>query len=285
MTGDSIEEPAHEGDVGIVLVGIPLDANSSHRFGCAEGPAAIRAALHSGSGNSSTERGREVLSHLDDAGDLVIANAAGSIADADQITKTVDGFLKSGRPIISLGGDHSITFPILRAFGRHFDDLTVVHIDAHPDLYDSLDGNPLSHASPFARVMEAGCVTRLVQLGIRTANAPQREQATRFDVEMLSPRELDQFDAASIGGLIYVSIDLDGLDPSVAPGVSHHEPGGLTFREVLDIIDALPGPIVGADIVELNPSRDLVDMTAMVGAKLLKELAGAMIQAPGVSIA
>ena len=98
---------------------------------------------------------------------------------------------------------------------------------------------------------------------------------------MLSSRELDQFDATSIAGPTYVSIDLDGLDPSVAPGVSHHEPGGLTFREVLDIIDALSGPIVGADIVELNPSRDLVDMTAMVGAKLLKELAGAMLQDPG----
>ena len=186
-----------------------------------------------------------------------------------------------GRRVISLGGDHSITFPILRAFGHHLDDLTVVHIDAHPDLYDNLDGNPLSHASPFALVMEANCMTRLVQLGIRTANPHQRKQATRFGVEMLSPRELDRFDATSIAGPIYVSIDLDGLDPSVAPGVSHHEPGGLTFREVLGIIDDLPGPIVGADIVELNPSRDLIEMTAMVGAKLVKELAGAMLRDRG----
>jgi agmatinase len=281
MTVESIEEPEHEGDAGIVLLGIPLDANSSHRFGCAEGPAAIRAALHSGSGNSSTERGHEVLSHLDDAGDLAIANTAGSTDDADRIMRAVDGYLQSGRPVISLGGDHSVTYPILRAFSRYFNDLTVVLIDAHPDLYDSLDGNPLSHASPFARAMEAGCITRLVQLGIRTANPHQREQAARFGVEMLSPRELNQFDALSISGPTYVSIDLDGLDPSVAPGVSHHEPGGLTFREVLDVIDALPGRIVGADIVELNPSRDLVDMTAMVGAKLLKELAGAMLQDPG----
>ncbi|MEL6985068.1 MAG: arginase family protein, partial [Actinomycetota bacterium] len=81
-------------------------------------------------------------------------------------------------------------------------------------------------------------------------------------------------------GPIYLSIDLDGLDPSVAPGVSHHEPGGLTMREVLDIIDDLPGPIVGADVVELNPARDLVDMTAMVGAKLVKEIAAAMLTGP-----
>jgi arginase family enzyme len=94
---------------------------------------------------------------------------------------------------------------------------------------------------------------------------------------MLSPRQLGRFDGAALAGPIYLSIDLDGLDPSVAPGVSHHEPGGLTFREVLDVIDSLPGPLVGADIVELNPSRDVVDMTAMVGAKLVKEIAGAML--------
>ena len=155
--------------------------------------------------------------------------------------------------------------------------MTVVHIDAHPDLYDDLDGNPLSHASPFARALEAGCMSSLVQFGIRTATPHQREQAARWNVEMVTPRQLDRFDLSRIVGPVYLSVDLDGLDPSVAPGVSHHEPGGLTFREVLDIIDALPGPIVGADVVELNPSRDLNDMTAMVGAKLVKEIAGAML--------
>ncbi|RLE22467.1 MAG: agmatinase [Actinobacteria bacterium] len=269
----------------IVLLGIPLDANSSHMFGCAAGPAAIRAALHSGSGNGATENGLEVVERLDDQDDLPVSNIKGSTGDADQITNAINEYLDAGRRVLSLGGDHSITFPILRAFGAHFTDLTVVHIDAHPDLYDDLDGNPLSHASPFARAMEQGCMARLIQLGVRTANSHQRIQAKRFGVEMYSPRELDQFDSGSIAGPIYVSIDLDGLDPSVAPGVSHHEPGGLTFREVLDIIDALPGPIVGADIVELNPTRDVVDMTSMVGAKLLKELAGAMLQGPGVSTA
>ena len=283
MTDKSIQGPervAADAAADIVVLGMPRDANSSHRFGCAAGPGAIRAALHSGSGNSSTESGHEVLDHLDDKGDLAVTNIRGSTDDADHITQTVASYLGSGRRVISLGGDHSITFPILRACGRHYEDLTVVHIDAHPDLYDDLDGNPLSHASPFARAMEAGCMTRLVQLGIRTANPHQRVQASRFGVEMLSPRELDQFDPRSIGGPIYVSVDLDGLDPSVAPGVSHHEPGGLSFREVLDVLDGLPGPIVGADIVELNPSCDLVEMTAMVGAKLLKELAGAMLRNP-----
>lgn len=265
----------------ISLLGVPLDANSSHLVGAAAGPAALRAALHSGSGNDSTESSVEVVPLLDDLGDVTITNARGSTADADAITEAVAGELRRGRQVITIGGDHSITYPILRAFRDTRDlgagPLSVVHIDAHPDLYDDLDGNPLSHASPFARALEAGCMTSLVQFGIRTATPHQRAQAERWNVEMVAPRRLDGFDMTTVSGPIYLSIDLDGLDPSIAPGVSHHEPGGLTFREVLDIIEALPGPIVGADVVELNPSRDLVDMTAMVAAKLVKEIAGAML--------
>ena len=154
----------------------------------------------------------------------------------------------------------------------------MVHIDAHPDLYDDLDDNPLSHASPFARALEAGCLTRLVQIGIRAATPHQVDQAARWNVDMLSPRQIHRFDPLACAGPVYLSVDLDGLDPSCAPGVSHHEPGGLTVREVLDVIGSLPGPLVGADVVELNPNRDLVDMTATVGAKLVKEIAGAMLE-------
>jgi arginase len=262
----------------ISLLGVPLDANSSHLRGPALGPAAIRAALHSGSGNHSSEASVEVVGELDDIGDVAVANEVGSYADADLITAAIREQLAVGRQTITLGGDHSITYPILRAFREYHDDLIVVHVDAHPDMYDDLDGNPLSHASPFARALEEGCMTKLVQLGIRTATPHQREQGARWDVTMLSPRQLGDFDSAALSGPIYLSVDLDGLDPSVAPGVSHHEPGGLTVRELLDIIDALPGPIVGADVVELNPTRDVVDMTAMVGAKLVKEIVAAMLE-------
>jgi arginase len=261
----------------ISLLGVPSDANSSYLSGCAAGPDAIRRALRSTSGNSATEASVAVTPLLDDGGDVELANVAGSTVDADSITRAVRELLGDHRRLISLGGDHSITYPVLRAFRERHDDLTVVHIDAHPDLYDDLDGNPLSHASPFARALEAGCMEHLVQLGIRTATVHQLEQADRWNVTMVSPRELARFDLSAISGPVYLTIDLDGLDPSCAPGVSHHEPGGLTVREVLDVIDALPSPLVGADVVELNPSRDLVDMTATVAAKLVKEVAGAML--------
>ena len=261
----------------ISLLAVPIDANSSFMFGCAQGPAAIRAALRSTSGNDANEASVSVTPLLDDLGDVAITNERGSHSDAEAITVAVREQLDRGRQIISIGGDHSVTYPILRAVREFHDDLTVVHIDAHPDMYDDLDGNPLSHASPFARALEDGCMTTLVQLGIRTATPHQVDQAARWNVTMLTPRQLDRFDASALHGPVYLSVDLDGLDPSCAPGVSHHEPGGLTVREVLDVIDALPGPLVGADVVELNPTRDLVDMTAMVGAKLVKEIAGAML--------
>lgn len=264
----------------IALIGIPLDANSSHLLGAAEAPATIRRVLHSGSGNHVTEHGVDAVGALDDLGDVAVSNETASEPDADLITKRIREITKAGQQVLALGGDHSVTFPILRGLSDTHTGLTVVHIDAHPDLYDDLDGNRLSHASPFARALEGDHMQRLVQLGIRTATPHQIEQANRWGVEMIAPRALSSFDMASITGPIYLSIDLDGLDPSVAPGVSHHEPGGLTFRELLDIIDALAGPIVGADIVELNPRRDVADMTAAVAAKLVKEVAGAMLAHP-----
>ncbi len=270
--------PATSGPPCAVL-GVPIDANSSHLRGCARGPDAIRAVLRSGSGNGCTEAGVDVVATLVDLGDVAVTNEPGSTVDADRVTDAVAAQLDLGRRLICLGGDHSITFPVLRAVGARHRDLTVVHVDAHPDLYADFAGNPLSHASPFARVLEAGCAHRLVQIGIRTATAHQREQAARWGVETVPARALDRLDHLERGplvGPVYVTIDLDGLDPSIAPGVSHHEPGGLTVREVLDLIDGLPAPVVGADVVELNPSRDVVGTTAAVGAKLVKELAGAL---------
>jgi len=265
----------------IALFGLGIDANSSHLSGAAAAPGAIRAQLHSGSGNYTTEDGTDLDGVIADVGDVAVANNVGSIDDLDAITTAVDTILAAGASPLALGGDHSVTYPILRSVGRKFggpnlDGVTIVHIDAHPDLYDDLDGNPLSHASPFARIMEAGLCRRLVQIGIRTATAHQREQAVRFEVETVEAPAFDSFDPASITGPTYVSIDLDGLDPSCAPGVSHQEPGGLTTRQVLNLIAELPGPIVGADVVELNPTRDVVDMTAMLAGKLTKELAAKM---------
>lgn len=178
------------------------------------------------------------------------------------------------RPV-SLGGDHSVTYPILRAVGKRIPGITLVHFDAHPDLYANYEENPHSHASPFARICEEKLAQRLIQIGIRTLNAHQREQAEKYDVEIFEMRNLPGLTKLKLAGPIYVSFDMDVL----APGVSHWEPGGLTTREALHYIQALPAPIVGADVVEFNPERDRSGLTATVAAKILKELLGKMLAA------
>ncbi|MBI3789871.1 MAG: arginase family protein [Gemmatimonadetes bacterium] len=212
---------------------------------------------------------------LADAGDLALPETPEAAA---LITAGVGRVIAAGQRPLALGGDHSVTFPVLRAIHAAFGPVTILHVDAHSDLYHEFEGDPFSHACPFARIMEAGLASRLVQVGIRTLNAHQRAQAARFGVEVIDMRAWAAgARPAPLHGPVYCSIDLDGLDPAHAPGVSHREPGGLTVREVLTVVQALPSPLVGADVVEYNPDVDLGGVTAHVGAKIASELAGQML--------
>jgi agmatinase len=260
-----------------VLLGIPLDHNSSYLRGPAQAPALIRKALHSDAWNkwSETRVDLGAVDAFEDAGDLVDAEAADAPA---RIEEAIAKIVETGRRPVSLGGDHSVVYPILRALGNRVPGLTVVHFDAHPDLYANYANNPHSHASPFARIMEGQLVERLVQIGIRTLNAHQQEQARKYGAEIFEMDNLPDPGKLALAGPIYVSFDMDVLEPGIAPGVSHWEPGGLTTREALRYIHALPAPIVGADLVEFNPVRDSSGLTATVAAKILKELLGMMLQ-------
>ncbi len=260
----------------VSLIGLPWDGSSSFQTGAADAPPAIRRALHSPSSNGWNERGQDVLAPgaLHDAGDVALGEQAGWARRA--IEGGVAKLLEDGYAPIALGGDHSVTYPILRAFRPHADGLTVVHIDAHGDLYDEFDGDRFSHACPFARVMEEGLAERLIQIGIRTLTAHQQEQVARFGVEVYGMDRWAEAPLDSIRGPVYVSLDLDGLDPAFTPGVSHPEPGGLSVRDVVSILFRLPRTVVGADLVEYNPQNDTRDLTARVAAKLVKELVGVM---------
>ena len=260
----------------ISLIGIPTDQHSSFLRGPAKAPAAIRAALASDHGNSASERGSEIGHDfaLLDRGDVAIAEDAG---DDDRIRAAVAA---CPTRLIALGGDHAISFPVVETLARRHGAFDILHFDAHPDLYDELGGDRRSHASPFARIMEGGHAQRLVQVGIRTLNRHCREQAARFGVEIIEARHFTSGWRPKFDRPLYVSIDIDVLDPAFAPGVSHLEPGGLSVRDVVNILIDLAVPIVGGDVVELNPDRDLNGMTAVVAAKLVKELAAAMAANP-----
>jgi arginase len=257
-----------------VLLGIPFDANSSWLRGAAGAPPIIRVAFLSDSSNSWTETGFDLEGAYCDAGDLKFTFEEPFAAIEHKVGELLD---KGLRPV-SLGGDHSITLPIIRAFAKRVPGLTILHFDAHPDLYDELEGNRHSHACPFARIMEEGAAKRLIQVGIRTMNGHQREQAKRFGVEVIEMRSLPALDRMKVDGPIYISFDMDALDPACAPGISHREPGGMTVREAIAHLHAITGKIVGADIVEFNPAQDNTQITAMVAAKLLKEILGKMLE-------
>jgi arginase len=255
----------------IATVDIPFDEFSSFLRGPALGPAKIREAFHSDSANYFTENLVDLKNHpkVKELEPLKLpTGAAVTEAIEGELTKILSQYDK----VLSLGGDHSVTYPIIKAFSRKYKDLTILHIDAHPDLYDEFEGNKFSHACPFARIMESGLATRLVQVGIRTMAKHQREQADKFGVEVIQMKDFNTNLKFEFMGPVYVSLDMDAIDPAFAPGVSHHEPGGLTSREVLGILQRLRPNVVGADLVEFNPTKDPSGITAMLGAKLYKEL-------------
>lgn len=258
-----------------VLLGVPFDGASSFLRGAARAPAAIRAALASDASNLWTES-------MVDLGQGELWGDDGDLLPGDDVHEAVVAGVariaaRGERPLV-LGGDHSITWPVVRAVRRHCPSLSILHFDAHNDLYDHYEGDTRSHACPFARIMEEGLCDQLVQVGIRAMTGHQREQAARFGVQVIDMRRWVAGERPVLRYPTYVSLDVDVLDPAFAPGVSHRESGGLEVRAVITELQRIGPPVVGADLVEYNPERDLGEVTAPVTAKLLKELLGAMLR-------
>ncbi|CAA9532454.1 MAG: Agmatinase [uncultured Sphingosinicella sp.] len=261
------------------LIGAPTDSHSSFLRGAAAAPPLIRSALYSDHGNLTAECGAELGVDIlvEDGGNLLLTEAPG---DDALIREAVTRSIREGAVPLVLGGDHSISFPAVEGVAAVHGPIDILHFDAHPDIYDELGGDRRSHASPFARIMEQGLARRLVQVGIRTLNRHCRDQAERFGVEIIAMRDFAPERVPELAGPLYISIDLDAFDPAFAPGVSHHERGGLSVRDVLATLDRVRAPVVGADIVELNPSRDFNGVTAVLASKLVKELASLFLRCP-----
>ncbi|CAO2834895.1 unnamed protein product [Amaranthus hypochondriacus] len=274
------------------LLGVPLGHNSSFLQGPAFAPPFIREAMWCGSTNNTTEEGKEIDNPLvlADVGDLHVQEIRACGVDDSRLMDIVCESVKIVmeeeplRPLV-LGGDHSLSYPIVKAISEKLrGPVDILHLDAHPDIYNEFEGNRYSHASSFARIMEGGYAHRLLQVGLRSINYEGREQGKKFGVEQHEMRnyskERKYLESLKLGDEakgVYISIDVDCLDPGFAHGVSHFEPGGLSFRDVLNILHNLQGDIVGADVVEYNPQRDNADfMTAMVAAKFARELAAKM---------
>lgn len=259
------------------LFGVPFDEKSCYLKGAAKGPQAIRAASTGEAINSWTESGvnLEEETTIVDLGDV---DVSGSFWDVFAKTEDrVSEILEKGAVPVVLGGDHSLSYPIIKAFARKYQTLDVLHFDAHPDLYDELYGDRYSHACPFARILEEGYVANLVQVGVRAVTGQHRELAQKYGVRMIEMKDFARNIELDFVHPLYISFDMDALDPAFAPGVSHHEPGGLTTRQVIDMIHSLKVQIVGLDVVELNPDRDFCAITADAAVKIIMEVVGKIV--------
>ena len=258
----------HRPKTVVTIQGICYDQKSSFLKGSADAPALIRSSYHSTAFNYWTELGVDTaVLDVDDRGDFHPKHYEDILSIAKESAS-------ARNPLLTLGGDHSISYPIVKALAEQFGPFEILHIDAHSDLYEDFDGDRYSHACPFARIMEEGLCSRLVQYGIRAINGHQRQQAERYGVEIIEMKDVPTTSLPQFTGPTYVSLDIDALDPAFAPGVSHQEAGGLTSRQVIDVLHNLSGDVIGADLVEFNPSRDHAGITASLSAKLYRELLG-----------
>lgn len=252
------------------LLGIPYDDKSSFKKGAAKATDKIRKVFHDGSSNYITETGIDISHILKDCGDI-------KVTDYHQIPLLISEAIDLKLPSIFLGGDHSITYSIIQALNKEHGKFDILHFDAHADIYDELHGDRFSHACPFARIMEDDLVNSLVSVGIRNMPKHLLDQAKKFGIEIVMMKDITNMKILNFQNPLYISIDLDVLDPAFAPGVSHHEPGGLSTRELINLLHQIKAPIIGADIVELNPDRDPSGITAALAAKLLKEVVGLIV--------
>ena len=261
----------------ISIIGFSADENSSFLKGCSKAPPIIMEAFHSDATNKFSENGIDLgIENLWTYQSF--PNIPSSKQGFQLIRKTIKKELNKGNRCISIGGDHSITYPIIDAYNHYLQNINILHFDAHPDLYDNFENNPYSHASPFARILDNNLSKKLIQIGIRTMNNHQQEQANKYNVQVIDMNNFRSDIKLEFNGPVYITLDLDGLDPAFAPGVSHPEPGGLSTRDILNIIYKIKEKIIGADIVEYNPKKDLNNITAITAAKFLKELLGKMLK-------
>ena len=250
---------------GIIMLGCPLDATSSFRGGTKFAPESIRKASWTLETYSPYLKQDLEDTRFYDAGNLELR--PGDLEyTLGIIESAVTVLMEKARKILVLGGEHLITYPVLKGIKKRFREVQIVHFDAHCDLRDEYEGQILSHATVMKRVKELG-KTEMLQIGIRSGTKQEFEELLPVD----SPASLSARLKSDMP--VYVSFDLDVFDPSLAPGVTTPEPGGLTFKEVMEYFAVLKGAnIIGADIVELAPDYDTTFVSSICASKVAREL-------------
>lgn len=277
--------------VDICMVGVPFDHGTTNRPGTRFGPRAIRAAsqnygiyMDKVKGAFDSELQKYVMGGVNvvDYGDVPILPIH-TKTNMKMIHETFKKILESDVFPMGFGGDHTITFPIVKAYNKPID---IIHFDTHLDFVDGGDGMKFSHSNPMKRISELDNVNRITQIGVRgfTDKSSNYDEAVDYGSSIITASEvikngtswvLDQIPASDN---LYVTIDIDVLDPSVAPGTGTPEPGGLNYNQLKDLLRGLPekGDVLGCDVVEVNPLFDLSEMTSQVASRLVLDFLGSI---------
>ncbi|HKJ95696.1 MAG TPA: agmatinase [Gammaproteobacteria bacterium] len=285
------------GDLQVALVGVPMDLGVTNRPGARFGPRAVRAIERIGPYNHVLDCAPVMDLRVADIGDVPMTSRYSleqSIADIEHYHT---GIVNAGVAPLSVGGDHSVTHPILNALARRHGPVGLVHIDAHCDTGGPFDGTKFHHGGPFRNAVLAGSVdpTRAIQIGIRGAAEYLWEFSYEAGMTVIHAEEVTALGVPAIieqarsvvgEGPVYVSFDVDGIDPAFAPGTGTPEVGGLTTREVLELLRGLRGlDIVGGDVVEVAPEYDSTTNTAHVGGQVLFEILSLMVFSRSIATA
>ncbi|MGH2594525.1 MAG: agmatinase [Actinomycetota bacterium] len=270
----------------IAIVGVPFDSGVTYRPGARFGPSAVRAAsrllraYHPSLNVAPFQRVQ-----VTDAGDIV-ATPFDIIAAIDQIEFGARELLKTSDYLISIGGDHTIALPLLRAVRERWGPVALLHFDAHLDTWDTYFDAAYTHGTPFRRAWEEGLLLegRATHVGIRGPLFSPKDLVddASFGFNIVTAMDFQERSVAEIvlgilervgDAPLYVSVDIDVLDPAAAPGTGTPEPGGLTSRELLGVLRGLaPARLVAADVVEVAPAYDQAEITATAAAHVVYEL-------------
>ena len=273
-------------DLDVAVVGVPFDIGTSNRPGARFGPRGIRdESVLLRPYNMATRAAPFDSLRIDDTGD-VASSPYDLLAAVEAIEAHFDELLGHGVVTAAMGGDHTVVLPILKAMAERHGPVGLVHVDAHTDVNDTMFGSKITHGTPFRRAVEAGVLDcdRVVQIGVRGTGyeaddfdwsrrqgfrVVQAEECWHRSLEPLMDEVRDQVG----GGPVYLSFDIDGLDPAFAPGTGTPEVGGLTVPQALEVIRGCRGlELVGCDVVEVAPIYDTSGTTSLVGANLLYEM-------------
>ncbi len=281
-------------EASIVIMGVPFDSGVSYRPGARFGPSAIRQGsklLRPYHPPFDVEPFNVV--QVADAGDVTV-NPFNIIETLENVERAADDHLSKGRRIITLGGDHTVALPLLRAAARHFGSIALVHFDSHLDTWDTYFGAPYTHGTPFRRAFEENLLAPNSCIHVGTHGPlyarTDLEEDQGFGFALIGAERFTDIGPIAIGTEIrrrvgdrpvYVSVDIDVLDPAYAPGTGTPEAGGISSRELLLAIRAMRGAnLIGGDVVEVAPAYDHAEITAIAAAHIAFEMLALLVAPP-----